>query len=60
LPAQISRALYPADRQYHGLDRDIDVTDCAGRYRDLCEGQDEASTGQLSDPVETEAQETAL
>ena len=45
LPAVISRALYPADRQLTGADRDMPATDWAARYSELCE----APPGPLSD-----------
>jgi hypothetical protein len=37
MPAVISRALYPADRQLVGADRHFDLTDWRAAYRALCE-----------------------
>jgi hypothetical protein len=38
LPAQISRALYPANRQLVGADREPALIDWRERHAELCEG----------------------
>jgi hypothetical protein len=56
LPAPISQALYPADKQLHGA-RQFAATDWTSAYRALIEGPppDEADAGPLADSAAAEA-----